>query len=340
MSTMHTASVWGQGRAAVTLSMAAGKVKDGEEECMICRDDVPACVSFQPCSHAVCFACVENMRAKNIFKADKGVKCPFCRAYIDGYKSLIGGDPSVLAFLEKANKAASTAAQARAIMERKAAAAARAALADGRAAYSGGRPNAPSSAYHSAVSSADDRWNCNGCGGQNYVWREFCSKCRRPNPSPPSALNFNKKDVLKLAPDEIVALIREKGGLGLARPLLDMGVNVDAFKIMGSTASVVEAIQTNGLERLLRVYAALADPDRLKEASLSLNGNFGVQRLLEAGAKLRTAMHGHAAQVRPRRGAARRAGRAPPFLQPLLAACMRGGASCGCLACTPPLPRP
>jgi hypothetical protein len=45
----------------------------------------------------------------------------------------------VLAFLEKANKAASTAAQARAIMERKAAAAARAAVSDGRAAYSGGR---------------------------------------------------------------------------------------------------------------------------------------------------------------------------------------------------------
>lgn len=70
--TFVTATVWGQGRAAISLSSMAGKVQDGEEECMICRDDVPACVSFQPCSHAVCFACVENMRAKNIFK----VRCP------------------------------------------------------------------------------------------------------------------------------------------------------------------------------------------------------------------------------------------------------------------------
>jgi hypothetical protein len=63
----------------------------------------------------------------------------------------------------------------------------------------------------------------------------------------------------------------------------------------------VEAIGANGLERLLRVYDALADPERLKEASLHVNGNFGVQRLLEAAAKLRAALHGHAAQV----GAAR-----------------------------------
>jgi hypothetical protein len=28
---------------------------------------------------------VEQLRAKNVFKADKGVKCPFCRAYIESY---------------------------------------------------------------------------------------------------------------------------------------------------------------------------------------------------------------------------------------------------------------
>jgi hypothetical protein len=53
--------------------------------------------------------------------------------------------------------------------------------------------NAPSSAYHSAVSNEDDRWNCNGCGNTNYMWREFCSRCRRPNPSPPAALLHSKK---------------------------------------------------------------------------------------------------------------------------------------------------
>ena len=68
--TMLTAAVWGQGRKAVTLSSLKGTLKPGEEEeeCMICRDETAANVSFNPCSHAVCYACVESMRAKNIFR--------------------------------------------------------------------------------------------------------------------------------------------------------------------------------------------------------------------------------------------------------------------------------
>lgn len=38
---------------------------------------------------------------------------------------------------------------------------------------------------------------------------------------------------MKMSTEDIVALIRDKGGLGLARPLMDMGVTVDAFKITG-----------------------------------------------------------------------------------------------------------
>ncbi|EFJ52520.1 hypothetical protein VOLCADRAFT_103016 [Volvox carteri f. nagariensis] len=34
----------------------------------------------------ICFGCVENLRAKNIFRADKGVKCPFCRQYVTQYE--------------------------------------------------------------------------------------------------------------------------------------------------------------------------------------------------------------------------------------------------------------
>jgi hypothetical protein len=70
--------MWGQGRAAVNLSAAAAAEGQGvgeDNECMICRDEVPACVAFRPCSHAVCFACVENMRAKNIFKVCLCVEC-------------------------------------------------------------------------------------------------------------------------------------------------------------------------------------------------------------------------------------------------------------------------
>jgi hypothetical protein len=43
-------------------------MREGDEECHICRDDIPATIAFVPCKHKVCFGCMENMRAKNIFK--------------------------------------------------------------------------------------------------------------------------------------------------------------------------------------------------------------------------------------------------------------------------------
>ncbi len=85
-----TANVWGQGKVALNLSRLQGTLKDDEEECHICRDDRPVGVGFKPCGHGVCFHCVESMRAKNIFRGDQGVKCPFCRAYVDEYVSLVG----------------------------------------------------------------------------------------------------------------------------------------------------------------------------------------------------------------------------------------------------------
>lgn len=54
----------------MALSAAAAQQAgdSGEEECHICRDEIPATIAFMPCKHKVCFGCVENMRAKNIFK--------------------------------------------------------------------------------------------------------------------------------------------------------------------------------------------------------------------------------------------------------------------------------
>ncbi len=116
----RTATVWGQGKAAYD-KVAGSKVQPGEEECHICRDDVPASVRLKPCAHSICLGCVEQLRAKNIFRyesrgpyalragtraaaaclrerevsatclplrcrADKGIKCPFCRTYVDLYE--------------------------------------------------------------------------------------------------------------------------------------------------------------------------------------------------------------------------------------------------------------
>lgn len=89
---------------------------------------------------------------------------------------------------------------------------------------------------------------------------------------------------------DIVAMVRERGGLCLGRALADMGLIVETHRAAGSTASVVEALEANGLQRPLKVFAALATEDALRDAALSLNGNFAVQRLLEAAARLRPAL--------------------------------------------------
>jgi hypothetical protein len=70
MSTAVMASVWGQGLAAMRLSAQALQtgMREGDEECHICRADIPATVAFVPCRHKVCFGCMENLRAKNILK--------------------------------------------------------------------------------------------------------------------------------------------------------------------------------------------------------------------------------------------------------------------------------
>lgn len=79
MSTAVTASVWGQGLAAIKLSALASRgMQEGDEECHICRDDIPATIAFVPCKHKVCFNCMENMRAKNIFKV--GLYAPMAQA--------------------------------------------------------------------------------------------------------------------------------------------------------------------------------------------------------------------------------------------------------------------
>ena len=112
MASAHTASVWGNGKAA-HLASQHRKLEEGDEECMICRsDERPASVALMPCKHKVCIHCVETMRASNIFKvrpaslccavpalrscrdpvdplqADKGVKCPFCRGFVEQYDAL------------------------------------------------------------------------------------------------------------------------------------------------------------------------------------------------------------------------------------------------------------
>ncbi|XP_024535402.1 uncharacterized protein LOC112347917 isoform X2 [Selaginella moellendorffii] len=56
-----------------------------EDSCCVICDAAKCDVYFSPCSHRACKDCVQRIRIANVYKADKGVKCPFCRQTIEGY---------------------------------------------------------------------------------------------------------------------------------------------------------------------------------------------------------------------------------------------------------------
>lgn len=97
-------------------------------------------------------------------------------------------NPQVQQFLAEANKAAHIAAQARYVAERKTmqqglppqqqAAPPQPAAAPAPAARQAGGSKA------SVISGEDQTWNCGSCSTTNYLWREFCSKCKKPTHSP------------------------------------------------------------------------------------------------------------------------------------------------------------
>lgn len=60
------ASVWGKG----PLLLAPEKLKEGDKECSICCQDVPASVKFKPCSHGVCVNCMQQLRNKQIYSVN------------------------------------------------------------------------------------------------------------------------------------------------------------------------------------------------------------------------------------------------------------------------------
>eukprot|EP00877_Chromochloris_zofingiensis_P002111 jgi/Chrzof1/11900/Cz06g13310.t1 len=216
-------------------------------------------------------------------QADKGVKCPFCRQYIDQYTSLNRADDAVKRFLQEANKAASIAAAARAAASQQTATSA--------------APRAPSAqGYASTGTLTDERWNCPTCGTSNYAWRDFCTKCKHTNSSTTIANTQGKKSLLtSLSKQEIIKLLQDKGAHCLHRALLEVGMTCDGFTVSGSNASIQEGVQAHGLGHIIAVIDVLSDSAAIKSVSLHTTGNFAVQRLLEATCRLRGALTGRAA---------------------------------------------
>lgn len=67
---MAWVAAWGKGAAA---AVNAAPLRDGDEECVICFERAVQ-VNFRPCKHGACHACVDKLRAANIFKARSALR--------------------------------------------------------------------------------------------------------------------------------------------------------------------------------------------------------------------------------------------------------------------------
>ncbi|KAG2448805.1 hypothetical protein HYH02_006156 [Chlamydomonas schloesseri] len=276
-SSVWTATVWGNGKAAI-IAASNRKIRPGEEECFICKDDVPASVALRPCGHKICFGCVENLRAKNIFRADKGVKCPFCRQYVEQYDPCNSADPEQVRLLNEANRAAAFAQASRAPGS------AQTGSGGGGGAGTGGP-------------AVDDNWMCGTCRCLNLPHRDECGSCGRPNPRGPrptiSSGSSRGKDVLKCSDDEVIGFMQEKQQPNLQRCYQEIGIGFGAGRVVSDDDTprrIVNAFKQHGEERMLRLINVVSDPAVFRECSTHFFGNYGMQSLVEATLLIRKAL--------------------------------------------------
>lgn len=220
-------------------------------------------VAFSPCNHTACLGCVDRLRASNIFKADCGVRCPFCRQYIDK----AGGSPGVPAAfsvaphdarpynwtqydaldpsiaeasaLAIANESAAKAAQSRRLTEDQGATAASAPgvpsnlnIRSGvvtpqalKVAAAGGPAASQGKAAERVQTIASQEWVCGKCAAKNFAFTPQCHKCKE---KPPQAIVSAKaRDLTRCSATEALALACEKFHPGLERAFAEAGVTFD-----------------------------------------------------------------------------------------------------------------
>ncbi|GAX82324.1 hypothetical protein CEUSTIGMA_g9753.t1 [Chlamydomonas eustigma] len=214
-SSAHTASVWGNGNLALVAAKER-KLIEGDEECVICRnDDIPATVALQPCRHVVCIACVELMRANNVFKADKGIKCPFCRGYVEAYEALGSANEAIRKVIDTANKAAALSKGAR------------------------GFENSRSKPQDGTGGGVDrESWVCTSCNKTNVWWRLGCGTvdCQGSDP-----VRKQKVPVANFA--EIEMNLKERYHLKLNKHFSEIGLIFES----GKTAGDIDEVHCQGL---------------------------------------------------------------------------------------------
>ncbi|KAG1680793.1 hypothetical protein FOA52_008126 [Chlamydomonas sp. UWO 241] len=248
-------------------------LREGEEECMICRSDVlPASVSLLPCKHAVCISCVETMRAKNIFRADQGVRCPFCRGYVDQYEALDSADDGIRAVLVIANGAAAVATNARGGMR------------------AGGRTSIAN------LDSGYDRssWECPKCKEHNEWYSPACvfkgclgddPRRKRKVPKLTERMKFESETAYRVKEKYHPQLNAAFAGVGV--PFGDGKTATDAVpkeiaKAMG---------RSSNMEPFLRMLSSVTENASLMlELTKDLYANYTIQDFIEVAGKMRTAV--------------------------------------------------
>ncbi|KAF5832809.1 hypothetical protein DUNSADRAFT_11182 [Dunaliella salina] len=263
-STAITASVWGKGKQA---QMTSRPLRPGEEECSLCRNDVPALVRLKGCdcsNYAVCLACVENLRATNIFRANKGVTCPFCRGYIECFEPVTRDDPDsaqLEALLTEANRAAKVAAASRA-----------------------GVPIANKPEGSQALARTD--WGCKSCGNSNAWWSPRCTECDQPGPSPAPA-----KPATWGVTEDVRQQIQVLRHPTMQKAFSEIAVPVTQQNQVGEfdESQMMKRLRDypKGADKLLNLVKALSDPAFFRECSTHIHGNFTVQNLIEILARIR-----------------------------------------------------
>ncbi|DBB07365.1 TPA: hypothetical protein ACH3X3_008852 [Trebouxia sp. C0006] len=264
------AGVWGRPKRE---EVPHAVVTSGEE-CTICYA-APQNVCFKPCNHGACHGCVGNLRRANIFKADAGVKCPYCRGYVESYQG-VTEDSELSSDLTAANKAAEAAAATR---------------------HGPQMPSIQSVSAPQGVSNraTTERWHCS-CGKMNTDFRERCSQCNKPNPIAPATKETEKKNIMKCSPDEILALALQKLHPSLDVAFQEAGMPVEPssassgnnLTVTGNEASLQVAIASkNGLDKLKRVVKSLTKNGHVHTLLFHWFGNYTLQDLVVASSKLR-----------------------------------------------------
>ncbi|KAK9804976.1 hypothetical protein WJX73_006383 [Symbiochloris irregularis] len=243
------------------------KLQEGQEECNICFESAVD-VRFVPCKHGSCNSCVDQLRIAAVFKPDAGVRCPYCRQYVNGFSSLTG---EVTGFnLQQANKAA------------RAASAAREASAQQKL----------HEVKQPAASTSQDGppqvWNCVDCGKINYGFSPKCHRCKKAAPRQSQPVS---KDVLQCNSEELVFMACRKFHPDFNQAFKEAGVPyvMEDARATGTHEGVVAALLNGGQKRLIHIISVIIANGKLWHLITNLIGNYFIQDLLLALKMIREA---------------------------------------------------